>query len=91
MCDIVGLKVDCKTEKGEDGRDRKIYNPIPKTYKVEVILEYYRDKDGDGNFMNDLKVIRTTYTDLITGTTTLLPHCLYALFNGIFGNLKSLG
>ena len=71
MCDIIGLKVDCKTEKGEDGRDRKIYNPIPKTYKVEVILEYYRDKDGDNDFRNDLKVIRTTYTDLITGTTTL--------------------
>ena len=71
MCDIIGLDVDYTTEKGEDGRERKIYNPIPKTYKVEVILEYYRDKDRDGNFFNDDKVLRTTYTELITGTTTL--------------------
>ena len=71
MCDIVGLKVDYTTEKGEDGRDRKRYNPTAKTYKVEVELEYYRDKDKDGNFQNDLFVNRKYYTELKVGTTTL--------------------
>lgn len=71
MCDIVGLKVDYITEKGEDGRDRKRYNPTEKTYKVEVELEYYRDKDKDGNFENDLPVNRKYYTELKLVPTTL--------------------
>lgn len=64
MCDIVGMNVAYTDAVGEDGRGRKLYDPIPKTYKVEVIVTYKRADDK-------LEVSRATYSDLLTGATTL--------------------
>ena len=70
ICDFVGMNVDYTTEIGEDGRERKVYNPIPKTYKVLVDLEYYRF-EGEKDFLSCTKVLRTKEFELKLGTTTL--------------------
>ena len=70
ICDFVGMNVDYTTEIGEDGRERKVYNPIPKTYKVLVDLEFYRF-EGEKEFKECTKVLRTKEFELELGTTTL--------------------
>ena len=67
--DAVGFKVDYEEKPGEDGRTRKVYNPTQKTYKAQIIVVYERLND-EGE-VDGLRVERSTYTDVILGTTTL--------------------
>ena len=67
--DMIGFKVDYEEKTGEDGRTRKVYNPTQKTYKAQIIVVYERLND-EGE-VDGVKVERTTYTDVILGTTTL--------------------
>ena len=67
--DAVGFKVDYEEKPGEDGRTRKVYNPTQKTYKAQINVVYERLND-EGE-VDGLKVERSTYTDVILGTTTL--------------------
>lgn len=69
VCDVIGLKVDFTEVEGEDGRTRKIYNPTQKTYKAKVEVAYRRISDDGVNI--DMEIKKTTYTDLIIGSTTL--------------------
>ena len=67
--DVIGFKVDYEEKTGEDGRTRKVYNPTQKTYKAQIIVVYERLND-EGE-VDGMKVERSTYTDVILGTTTL--------------------
>ena len=67
--DMIGFKVDYEEKTGEDGRTRKVYNPTQKTYKAQIIVVYERLND-EGE-VDGMKVERSTYTDVILGTTTL--------------------
>ena len=67
--DAIGFKVDYEEKTGEDGRTRKVYNPTQKTYKAQIIVVYERLND-EGE-VDGMKVERSTYTDVILGTTTL--------------------
>lgn len=69
ICDAIGLKVDFTEVEGEDGRTRKIYNPTQKTYKAKVEVTYRRISDDGVN--TDMEIKKTTYTDLVIGSTTL--------------------
>lgn len=67
--DMIGFKVDYEEKTGEDGRTRKVYNPTQKTYKAQIYVAY--DRLNDEGEVDGLKVERSTYTDVILGTTTL--------------------
>lgn len=64
ICDAIGLKVDYEKQTGEDGRTRKVYTPTNKTYTAKVDVAYRRITDG-------LEVIKSTYADLVIGSTSL--------------------
>ena len=69
ICDAIGLKVDYKEETGEDGRTRKVYNPMSKTYTAKVDVAYRR-LNAEGN-RDGLEVIMTTEAKLVIGSTSL--------------------
>ncbi|MBO5271842.1 MAG: T9SS type A sorting domain-containing protein [Muribaculaceae bacterium] len=69
ICDAIGLKVDYKEETGEDGRTRKVYTPTNKTYTAKVDVAYRR-LNAEGN-RDGLEVIKSTYADLVIGSTSL--------------------
>lgn len=65
ICDIIGMNVPYTVSKAADGRDRNTYTPVQKTYKAVITVTYTRTDNSD------IKVTRSSESDLVVGTTTL--------------------